>query len=100
MAILHGKAVFAGQDIYADTCPSSTIDRRRFRDIERLALRDAFHDVKHHDVAELFQADEVGERAADLAGTDQRNFVSRHGGKTLELLGPRGAAKRDLSSLL
>jgi hypothetical protein len=42
----------------------------------------------------------VGERAADLAGTDQRNFVSRHGGKTLELLGPRGAAKRDLSSLL
>ena len=31
------------------------------------ALRDALHDVEHHDVAELFQADEMGERAADLA---------------------------------
>ena len=68
------------------------IDRRGLRDIERLALRDALHDVEHHDVAELFQSDEVGERTADLAGADQRNLVTRHGGKTLSLLLPRSAA--------
>ena len=60
------------------------VDRRGLGDVERLALRDAFHDVEHHDVAELFEADEVGERAADLAGADQRNLVTRHGGKTLD----------------
>ena len=59
------------------------VDRRGLRDVERLALRDAFGDVEHHDVAELLEADEVGERAADLAGADQRNLVTRHGGKTL-----------------
>jgi hypothetical protein len=32
------------------------------------------------------------QRAADLAGTDQRDFVTRHGGKTLDLLLPRTAA--------
>jgi hypothetical protein len=32
------------------------------------------------------------QRAADLAGTDQRDFVTRHGGKTLDLLLPRSAA--------
>src|SRR5438045_1237584 len=31
------------------------LDRRRFRDIERFALRNAFHDVEHRNVAELFQ---------------------------------------------
>jgi hypothetical protein len=35
------------------------VDRRGLRDIERLALRDAFGDVEHHDVAEFLQADEV-----------------------------------------
>jgi hypothetical protein len=35
----------------------------------------------------------VGERAADLAGADQGDFVTRHGGKTLDLLKPRGAAE-------
>ena len=69
------------------------VDRRGFGDVERLALRDTFHDVEHHDVAELLETYEVGERAADLAGTDQRNFVTRHGGKTLELLKPQDAAQ-------
>ena len=59
-----------------------TIDRRRLGDVERLALRDAFGDVEQHDVAELLQADEMGQRAADLAGADQRNLVTRHGGKS------------------
>ena len=76
------------------------VDRRGFGDVERLALRDAFHDVEQHDVAELLEADEVGERAADLAGADQCNLVTRHGGKTLELMKPRTAAIGGLSSLL
>ena len=53
-----------------------------------------------HDVAELLEADEVGERAADLAGADQRNLITRHGGETLDLLQPRDAAACGLSSLL
>jgi hypothetical protein len=44
---------------------------------------------EHHDVAELLEANEMRQRAADLAGTDQRDFVTRHGGKTLDLLLPR-----------
>ena len=60
------------------------VDRRGLGDVERLALRNALHDVEHHDVTELFEADEVGQRAADLAGADQRNLVTRHGGKTLD----------------
>ena len=59
------------------------LDRRRLGEVERLALRDAFGDVEQHDVAELFQADEMSERAADLAGADQRNLVTRHVGKVL-----------------
>jgi hypothetical protein len=53
-------------------------------DVERLALRNAFRDVEHHDVAELFETDEMGQRAADLAGANQRNLVTRHDGKTLD----------------
>src|SRR6185437_3986817 len=60
------------------------VDRRGLRDIQRLALRDTLHDVEHDDVAELLETDEVGERAADLASADQRNFVTRHDGKTLD----------------
>ena len=58
-------------------------DRRGFGEVERLALRDAFDDVEQHDVAQFLQADEVGERAADLAGADQRNLVTRHDGESL-----------------
>ena len=47
-------------------------------EVERLALRHAFDDVEQHDVAELLEADEMSERAADLAGADQRNLVTRH----------------------
>ena len=52
-------------------------------EVERLALRDALGDVEQDDVAEFLQADEMRERAADLAGADQRNLVARHVGKTL-----------------
>ena len=59
------------------------IDRRGLHEIERLALRNAFGDIEQHDVAELLEADEMGERAADLAGTDQSNLGTRHMGKNL-----------------
>src|SRR5690348_16406102 len=67
------------------------VDRRGLRNIERLALRHTFDDVEHDHVAKLLEADEVGERAADLAGADQSDFLTRHGGKTLdfERRGPR-----------
>ena len=59
------------------------VDRRGLDEIERLALGDAFGDVEQHNVAELFEADEMGERAADLAGTDQCNLGTRHVGENL-----------------
>ena len=52
-------------------------------EVERLALRDALGDVEQHDVAEFLESDEMSERAADLAGADQRNLMTRHVGKTL-----------------
>ena len=54
------------------------VDRRGLREVERLALRNAFRDVEHHDVAKLLETDEMGERAADLAGADQCNLGTRH----------------------
>jgi len=32
-----------------------------------------------HDVAEAFQGDQMRERAADVAGADQRDLGARHG---------------------
>ena len=44
------------------------------------ALRNAFGDVEHHDVAEFLQADQVGERAADHAGADEGDLAACHVG--------------------
>ncbi len=55
------------------------VDRSRFGDVEALALGNAFRDVEQHDVAQFLQADEMGERAADLASTDERNLMTGHG---------------------
>ena len=52
-----------------------TLDRRRLDQIERLALRHAFRDVEHDDVAELLEADEERQRAADLTRADQCDFA-------------------------
>ena len=65
------------------------VDRRGLDEIERLALGDAFGDVEQHDVAELLEADEMGERAADLAGADQCNLGTRHVGNGPCLAGRR-----------
>ena len=53
-------------------------DRRGLGDIERLAVRHALDHVEEDDVAEFLQADEMGERAADLAGADQGDLGTGH----------------------
>ncbi len=57
------------------------LDRRRLHEVERLALGDAFGDVEQHHVAELFETNEMRERAADLAGADQCNLWACHAGE-------------------
>ena len=47
--------------------------------IERLALGRAFGDVEQDDVAQFLEPGEMGQRAADLAGADQGDLVTRHG---------------------
>ena len=48
-------------------------------EVQRLALRNAVDDVEEHDVPELFQGRQMRQSAADLAGSDQSNFLARHG---------------------
>ena len=60
------------------------IDRRGLRDVERFALRHAFGDVEHHDVAKFLQADQMGQCSADLTGANQSNLVARHGNLSFE----------------
>src|ERR1700747_804697 len=63
-------------------------------EVERLALGNAFGDVEQHDVAELFEANKMGERAANLAGTDQCNLGTRHVRKNLGWGAAETPAKR------
>ena len=66
--------------------------RRGLGDVERLAVRDAFDHVEEHDVAEFLEADEKGERAADLTGADQGDLGSGHVRKTSWKTAGRGPA--------
>ena len=54
-------------------------DRTGLGDVERLALRQAFHDVEQDDIAQFLEADQMGERAADLSAADERDFLAGHG---------------------
>ena len=71
------------------------VDRARLGDVERLALGDALGDVEEHDVAELPERRQMGERPADLPGPDQCDLrpchprLSRSGVKTGFWLAPR-----------
>jgi hypothetical protein len=56
---------------------ASNLDRARFGDVERLALRRAFGDVEEDNVAQFLQCGEMGERAADLTEPIKRNLVPR-----------------------
>src|SRR5258708_23869323 len=63
-------------------------------EVERVALGNAFGDVEQHNVAELFEANKMGERAANLAGTDQCNLGTRHVRKNLGWGAAETPAKR------
>jgi hypothetical protein len=47
--------------------------------IEAFALRDAFGDIEEDDITQFLEADQVGERAADISGTDESYFLTSHG---------------------
>ncbi len=55
-------------------------DRRALRQVQRFALGQAIDDVEHDDVAQFLQADEVSQRAADIAGADESDLVASHDG--------------------
>jgi hypothetical protein len=54
------------------------LDRRALNDVERLPLRHAVDHVEQHDVAELLEPGQQGDRAADLPAPDQRDLVACH----------------------
>ena len=56
------------------------VDRGGLRDVEGLALRDAFGDIEQDDVAEFLQPDQMGERAANHPGPDEGDLVACHVG--------------------
>ena len=53
-------------------------NRARLRDIERLALGNAFSNVEECDVAKLLEAGQERQSAPDIAGTDEGNLVAGH----------------------
>ena len=55
------------------------VDRRGFGQVQRLALRHAVDDVEQDDVAQFLERGQVGQGAADLAGADQGDLLTRHG---------------------
>ena len=59
-----GRLVVA---VGADDAGVVAVDRPRLREVERLALRDALHDVDQHDVAELLLHRVLRDRGADVA---------------------------------
>ena len=71
-------ALDAGIVVDAGQPGVETVDRRRLRDIEPLALRNALGNIEQHHVAEVLEADQVGERAADHAGADEGYLVACH----------------------
>ena len=52
--------------------------RARLCNIERFTLRRAFGDIEQDHVAQFFQRNQMGERAADLPRADQCDFGSGH----------------------
>ena len=60
-------------------------DRAALRQVERLALGNALDDVEQDDVAQFLLRGEMGERAADIAGADQRDLLASHVSSHLSL---------------
>jgi hypothetical protein len=57
---------------------SEALDRPTLAEIQRLALRNALDHVEQDDVAQLADGGQVSQRAADIAGADQRDFLASH----------------------
>ena len=53
-------------------------DGARFSDVQGLALGNAVDDVEKHYVAQFLEADQMGQRAPDVTGADERDFVACH----------------------
>ena len=54
------------------------MDRAGLREIKRLAARHPADDIEQGDVAELFHARQMRQRAADLTCADESDFLTRH----------------------
>ena len=74
----HVRAGDIGVIVGAFIFGIEAVDGGGFGDVQTLALRNAFRDVEKHDIAKFLQADEMGERTADLASTDERDLMTGH----------------------
>ena len=54
------------------------LDRGRFRQVQRLALRHSVDDVEENDVAQFLDRRQMRQRAADLTGPNQSYLLARH----------------------
>ena len=72
----HIRAFEVGIIIGAFEGRIDLFDGAGLRDIERLALGQAFGDVEQNDIPEFFQCGEVGERPADHPGADEGDFLT------------------------
>ena len=87
----HVRALDAGVIGGPGKARVEALHRRGFGDVEALSLGDAVDDVEQRHVAELFEAGEMGERAADISGADERDPMTGHGSLPCRR---RGAASR------
>ena len=74
----HVGALDISISIGAAQLAVEALDRAGLGDIERLALGQALGDVENHDVAQLFQPDQVRKRPADHATANQGDLRARH----------------------
>ena len=74
----HVRALDRRVILGPDVLGVEAVNGRGLRDVEPLPLRDAFGDVEENDVPEFLQADEVGQRAANLSRADKRDLLSSH----------------------
>jgi hypothetical protein len=76
----HVRILDGGVVVRALVAGVEAVHRPGLGDVEALALGHALGDVEEHHVAQFLQADEVGKRAADLSGADERDLVTSHRG--------------------
>ena len=55
-----------------------TFNRRRFRQVQRLALRNAFNNVEKNDISQFFKSCEMCKCSTNIAGADEGDLVACH----------------------